>query len=901
MHKIISIICFALCLLPHALDGEKATFPFKKKRKNQGLLSTSNQRSVDQLATLPKKKNVDFSSEIDSLDTANVPQPAPNVILPSTTTPQVNLSSTTVVIPPSQDNASTEYAADTANISQAAIPDTSPKSVVIPPLNSNTPTNTAAKDDAPAKKKEAKVEPIAPTKSTPFRDSLQPAPVAITPSQLEKDLESVADQVPSIEFHFENADLQTLVNQIRDIFHVSFISDESISPLLAGSKTVSGNKISFKTQKPLSKKEAWNLFLSFLDLAGLTLVPEADPTFFRITTTEIAQRSPIRAFIGTDPKKLPDSDELIRYVYFVENNTMDAIKGIVDILRSSAAPFQVLQDSKAFILIDKAYNIKTLMQIVIELDKSTLPQTLSIIKLRRADADQVKLLYDSISKTDDNSPSRIFPTRKQPTSLYFPENTKIFSEPRTNTLILLGTQDAIKKIEDFITKHIDVDIDRPYSPLKVFHLQYADATTVAGIMTSVTQFGKSTAAGQVGGVRGEDKYLKNMTFTPDKTTNSIVIGGEFDDYTKAVEIIKQLDEPQPQVAVEVLIVDVTVNDQKQLGTQLRSKIPGIEGLVGPNVKFQTSGFNGQGIVDNTSTTGLGVQQLLGNLITLATGVTVGTTVVTLGSDAYGVWGIFNALETVTNAQVVSNPFLTATNNTAASVAVGETRRIQTASVIGGSGGPTTALGDDSALLSVAITPQINSDGMINLKLTIEFNQFTNPNPASGDKTTRKIDTYAILADKEVLAIGGLIKNNLAETTTKVPILGDIPFLGWLFKNKNKIVTKDNLLILVSVRIIKTESDGVHPFTQEKTNDFNNFIQSTTPPSERHDPINKMFFAQGDDGQNTVDNFLFKNRKQESVEPATKKRKSRSQRRKDARNKKAEMATTAPIAQKQVIL
>jgi len=889
LHKIISIICFASCLLPHALDGEKATFPFKKKRKNQGLLSTSNQRSVDQLATVPKKNNIDFSSEIDTLDAVSTPDAGTQVTSPLTT----------MVAPPPRSKVQAESAADTTNIPQATIPVASPKTVIIPPSSDNAPTSVAIKNDATIKEKVEKEKPIQSTKNTPFRDSLQPTPVMITPSQMEKDLNDIADQVPSIEFHFENADLQNLVSQISEIFHVVFISDESISPLLAGSKTVSGNKISFKTQKPLSKKEAWNLFLSFLDLAGLTLVPEADPTFFRITTTEIAQRSPIRAFIGVDPKKLPDSDELIRYVYFVENNTMDAIKGIVDILRSSAAPFQVLQDSKAFILIDKAYNIKTLMQIVVELDKSTLPQTLSVIKLRRADADQVKALYDSISKTDENSPSRIFPTRKQPTSLYFPENTKIFSEPRTNTLILLGTQDAIKKIEDFITKHIDVDIDRPYSPLKVFHLQYADATTVAGIMTKVTAFGKLTPAGMVGGVRGEDKYLKNMTFTPDKNTNSIVVGGEFDDYTKAVVIMKQLDEPQPQVAVEVLIVDVTVNDQKQLGTQLRSKIPGIEGLVGPNVKFQTSGFNGSGIVDNTATAGLGVQQLLGNLITLATGVTVGTTVITLGADANGVWGIFNALEAVTNAQVVSNPFITATNNTPATVELGETRRIITANVVGGSGSPTMALGDDKATLKVDVTPTINSDGMISLKLHIDFNQFTDPNPSSGNKTTRAIDTNAILADKEVLALGGLIKNNIVEATTKVPILGDIPFLGWLFKNKNKVEIKDNLLILISVRILKPDAGGVGPFTQEKTNDFRNFIDSNTQPAERHDPINKMFFGQGQ-GENTVDNFLFKNQER-PAEPTARQRRNRSQRRRDAKNKKATIATSAPLAKKQVIL
>lgn len=905
-NKIVLFIITAWCLLPN-LNAEKDSFPFKKKRKIQGLLTSSADNSSQTNTTTPlrslniRNNNKNLRAEVDAPDAttqqAPTTAPATTVVIPPPTVQAADPSAPTVAASPAPDaSASAAPATPPAQI----VPAPDPKATVAPatttPVPATTPDASAAATTPPAS--------AAPTAApaAPSTDSKPAVPVQhmiTTPKELEKELGTLTDEIPSIEFHFENTDLQNLVSQVAEIFQVTFLADEAITPLAAGSKTISGNKISFKTQKPLTRKDAWNLFVSFLDLSGLALVPQSDPAFFKITTIENAQRGPIRAFVGVNPKHLPDSDELIRFVYFIENNTVDAIKGVVDVLRSSTAPFQVLQDSKAFILIDKSYNIKALMQIVVELDKATLPQTLSVMKLKRADAKTVADLYASLSQSKDDQAitSRLFPARKQPTSLYFPENTRIIAEPRTNTLILLGTKDAITKIEDFITKHIDVDIEKPYSPLTVFPIRYADASTIADIMTQVTAFGKSNP-NLLGAVRGEDKYLKNMTFTADKTTNSVVIGGEYDDYMKAIEIIQKLDEPQPQVAIEVLIVDVTVADNKQLGTALRSAVPGINGLVGNNVKFQTSGFNGAGIVDNSS--GVGVDRLLGNLINLATGTSLGTTLITLGQDSFGVWGIFNALKTVTNAQVVANPFLTATNKTPAVVSVGTTRRVQTASVVGGgssSGSP--AFADDSANLEVDITPQINSDGMISLKLTVGFDQYLNPNPTDGTKTTRKIDTNAILADKEVLALGGLIQNHTAETVTKVPILGDIPILGWLFKNKQKTEDKDNLLILVSARIVKPDSELIKPFTQEKVNTYHKFIEDAEFPADRHDPVHKLFFAAGKtDTEVEMENFLFKRHGYSTAQSASK-RKARTKRKKKSKYQQASIETNS--SKKQVVL
>jgi general secretion pathway protein D len=671
-----------------------------------------------------------------------------------------------------------------------------------------------------------------------------------------------------IEFYFENASLQNLIAQIEEIFDITFITDDILDPLPKDGKTIKGNKISFKTHKPLTKKQAWNLFVTFLDIAGFNIVPMPEPKMYRIQKFQSVLKAAIRSYIGVDPESLPEDEEIIRYVYFIENSTVEAITPIVNSLKGAGAELVALREHRAFILTDKAYNIKMLMKIVKELDQVSMPQSMSVLKLRRTDALEVKKLYDSLIHTEEKQDyaSRLFASRKQPTSSYFPENTRIIAEPRTNALILLGSQDAIKKIEDFIIKNVDVDISVPYPRLQPIKLKYADAATVAEILTSLTKFGSDTPAGKSGGVRGGDKYLKAMTFTPVRETNTLIIQGDYEDYLQVVEIVKQLDEPQPQIAVEVLVISITNNNTKQLGTQLRTKVPGsTQGFLGNNVVFQTSGFLASGtpspVIENTSAT-LGVQRLLGNLASLANSAIQGNTLLTLGADAFGVWGIFNVLQTITDATVISNPFMIVTNKAEAKIEIGQIRRIVEAQIIPSAGDPQTSQKDDSAVLSVTITPQINaSDGKIILDIRVVQSVYTEPasgSPTAGNKNIKDIITSTMVADGEVLALGGITRNTINHTLNKVPILGDIPVLGWLFKNKQVTEVKETLLILFNTRIIESDSPtDVNKFTQEKIADYHATLANGHDISEAHDPIYNMFFAEKRGSvEATVDDFIF---------------------------------------------
>jgi len=695
-----------------------------------------------------------------------------------------------------------------------------------------------------------------------------------------------------IVFNFENADLKNVISYIEKVFNLTFITDESIDPLQKDGKRISGNKVTFKTQKPLVKKEAWNLFVTFLKMSGLAPVPQADPNIYRIVASDQAMKSPVRSYIGADPEDLPDSDELINYGYFVKVCPLDTIMAVVEQLKGQGTPSIKLPSHNAFLLTDSAYNIKVLMKVVVELDRVSMPETMSVLKLKRVDAKDVEELYKELTKKDDQSvmATRIFGPERPPAALYFPETARIIVEKRTNSLILMGTRKAIKKIEDFITKHVDVEVTAPYSPWYIYNLRYASAENIANIMTPLVQFGKP-AMRSVGGVRAGEKYFKSMTFTPEKDGNRLVVRGDYDDWLKVKEIIAKLDEPQPQVALEVLILSIDIKDNRELGAQLRSKAPFTNSRLNKSISFQTSGLRlgggPKGIVENDDSDAKGVTRLLGDLVKLVAGATPGgNTVLSLGADLFGVWGIFAALQTIGNTQLISNPFLIVSNNTPAKVVLGETRRV--VSQVIQSQATTQAFQNLEANLELDVVPQINSEGMIVLNLEVKVDTFVPDTVASQFK--KKIKTTVVVSDREVLALGGLIKDRASNSMSDFPILGKIPILSWLVKNKSKVKQKEDLLILISANIIGPE-EGPVAFTNRHVKDYKQDLQSVEYTQQKRDPIDKSFFiAQRSD--DSIENFIFEKTRFDNKEdtkslksPKTHKQNKRRMRKKNKSRRK----------------
>ena len=161
--------------------------------------------------------------------------------------------------------------------------------------------------------------------------------------------------------------------------------------------------------------------------------------------------------------------------------------------------------------------------------------------------------------------------------------------------------------------------------------------------------------------------------------------------------------------------------------------------------------------------------------------------------------------------------------------------------------------------------------MIILDINVHIERFTATTDGSTANTSvEDVNTFAIVADKEVLALGGLIQNTITDVVTKVPILGDIPVLGWLFKNKRKLTIKKNLLILISSQIIRPEKAmQEQPFTKERIAEYQGDLASTLDPYDERDPVYRSFFKPSDNStEQVVERFLFERHtsKKEHVSP-----------------------------------
>ncbi len=670
-----------------------------------------------------------------------------------------------------------------------------------------------------------------------------------------------------VEFNFKDAELRSILSYMQDRYNITFMLDEMINPLPAQSKKIEGIRLSFKTEKPLTKEEAWGLFVTFLKMAGFAVIPTNIDRIYRITTLDQkapfgALNSPIPTFIGINPQKLPSDDTLIRYVYFARNTSLDAIKNLFDIMKSQTAPRLIIfPDIRAVVITDHAYNIKTILEIVDELDKSTAPEVMSIIRLQHGDANEIAAFYSTIIKEEEQAQralsSRLLGPRTNTLS-YLPSGIRIIPEPQNNYLILLGSETGVKKVQSFITEVLDRPSDLPYKFTKVYQLKNIEAEAAANILSRVVNFKPGSSAAQSGSVRGGDQYFGPVNIVPEASSNQLVITCSYPEWLKIEELLREIDVEQPQVALRVFIANIDVAKAKELGTQLRNSKPMMDGLLG-RVSFQTSGLRDQPIVENKADNTPGAMRLLGDLVNLAVGAPVGSTYMTLGSDAFGVFLLLQMLEEYTSASITQTPFVMVTNNYRASISLGEKRSIVSQYIYDSSGNRRTTYKDDDANLSIEITPRISYEGYITLNIQVHDDQFTGTTD-SGDKAKKELKTTLTVANKETAVLGGFLQDIENEHEYHSNPLSKIPLVGWLFgKVRTQSLSKSSLLIFITPEVIPPSNtrEG-RKFTQTHIDDLEKTLELSKNKSSLIDPIHRwMFESEKRDASATIKEFLDK--------------------------------------------
>lgn len=654
--------------------------------------------------------------------------------------------------------------------------------------------------------------------------------------------ESLANNIGStapkkdIYLNFENTELLNFVNYMAELKQINLLPDKGLE----------GSKVSLTIRDPLSLEGAWKIFMTVLEMAGFSLIQAGD--LYKVVAKDKKLTEPLPAYINVPLDSLPDSDQVIRYVLFLENVKVDAVSELYSSMLSDKHGLVAQPEVNGFVVTDKSYNIKSATKIIQELDQAGLPETVVVMHLKRTNAVDVKNLLNSLMKNQDTNPlARLLGKRVDETTEYFPPGTKIVAEERTNSLILLGAPGPIKKIENFVVNHIDTELRATASPLHIYELQHVDAEQVKEILEQATDTsGLSSASEQTaryGGVRGGVKYFKSMTFQADKAGNRLIVSStDEEDWQLLKKTIQDLDKPQPQVAIEALVIAINDTDMKNLGGMMRNKK---HGVLGKNIDFQSPSLTGYPILEmvdssgnpTTDSTGTPVS-LLGDLSSILNTIgKVGQTVLTFGA-VNNIWALLQMVRQQSNATVLSQPFLSVMNKTEGTLTSGLTAR-----VLVEQGSDQSGYEDVTANTTLIVTPQINLDGIINLKIEVTIDDLINIQ--TGERQKKSVKTFASVANGQVLALGGFVQTQINETRAKTPILADVPLLGWFFKNQNRMYTKNYVFIFMAPTILKPrQQPGMQMYTRMKLYQAANEIEGGINTLRTPDPIFNWFFDAG---------------------------------------------------------
>lgn len=687
-----------------------------------------------------------------------------------------------------------------------------------------------------------------------------------------------ARSVPAGKLSFSFKD-EPLINIITLV-----AQDKGVNIVLPAGNDAITAKVTMHQETPLTTKQAWEMLQTILDIAGYSVVLRGS-MYAIVKNSRAVIKEPVTLYINVPVEQLPDADERIRYLYYLSNIkiTQEAnteLDLILQTFLSDISSYKTDIKTNGVLMIDRASNIKEALFALKELDKATFQEKLEVMNLRYVNADfVVKLFEDNILKNEQEIP-RYGLRDKKPSEQanYFSRNIKMIAEPRQNKLILIGREQAVTRVQDFIATYIDVGPESGKSILHVYQLQYLDAYEFAPVLDNIVKSSRFQGTGQSAADQkqsGTERFFEGVIVRTDKPQsggsqnteikysggNKLIIAAKNEDWKILKPLIEELDSPQRTVIIEALIVDLTSTDARILGTSLRNPA----GLPTPlNVDMQTTHVTKDAILNNpvtvansTLATDMLLQPSLPSSAPVTNYAAIAPPTATLisMSDSNGhTWGITQLLQNFIHSKILSHPHVVATNNKTASIIVGEERLLQGEAV--SAVAPIVKFEIQKANLEVKITPRISSANTVSLKVFIDITEFIAGN--ANARITRNMETVAEVHTGAVLAIGGLIRVDLITGIAETPILSRIPILGWFFKNRNTTRDKTNLTVFISPTIIEPRlRSGVGQYTVDHLRLAQQYSHDGDLFDNLRDPVTRFFFTNPGNDIRLVRDFLAK--------------------------------------------
>jgi general secretion pathway protein D len=584
------------------------------------------------------------------------------------------------------------------------------------------------------------------------------------------------EQFVSIDFN--NVDINVFIKFMSELTGTNFIVDQRVK-----------GKVTIISPSKISLAEAYKVFESVLEVHGYTTVKSGEVV--KIIPSPDARSKSVETRLRE--KAAATEDRIVTQLIPLKYADVVEIKRLFTPMVSKSSVILAYAPTNTIIITDVYSNIKRLIKILREIDITGIGQEISVIPLEHADASKLVNLLSTIFKPTGKlvkgAPQKVF---------------TMVADERTNIIVMLANEVDTLRIKRLIAM-IDKETPRGKGKIHVYYLENANAEELAKVLQEVP-----TTKGQAAkGKKAAPVVSESVKITADKATNSLIIMADKEDYTVLEEVIRKLDIPRAMVYIESLIMEVNMETSFDLGINWQLfgevSIDGKETAVGG--AFSDTIINSDSAPGLFTPSGLSVG-LLTEPVTIA-GLTVSN-----------IAAIINAVKTDDDFRILSTPQILTTDNAEARITVGENRPYQTRATTDQSGGTFESFEYRDVGKILKITPHVTEGRLVRLNISLEVTNIDLASTLSTATTLpvtqkRTVDTTVIVKDNHTVVIGGLIDDSTTQNETKVPVLGDIPVLGWMFKSQRQTTEKTNLYIFLTPRVIKSPAEADKVYDMKK--------------------------------------------------------------------------------------
>ncbi len=598
-----------------------------------------------------------------------------------------------------------------------------------------------------------------------------------------------------ITLDFKDVELTELITTISELTGKNFLYDDSVK-----------GKVTIVSPETMTLAETYQLFLTVLNVKGYTLVPSGKVN--KIVSLKNARQEGLPVF----SKGRSNSDQFITRLVRLDYLDVDTVAtSVLAPLMPSTGNIITYPPTNTLILTETASTIDRMVKIMQQLDKPDSSGELTVLPLRFADAEEVAKICQEVIVNQGTTTKRRTNNKISTTQ---EGSSKIIAYIRTNSLIVVASSEDLEKIKGLLAT-LDQEPKEEEADINVYYLENADAETLAttlneiltGVKAAQSQSNNNKQAGTKAAVNSQQ-----VSITADKPTNALIINAQQKDYAAIKNIIRKLDIKRKQVYVEALILELSMDATKELGASLAGAL-----TTGSDSAIVAGTGSNTTLASMTSTDSM--------LATTVNGILLGglfNTVNVTAADgtSYSVPALSALLslsKTDDNVNILSAPRLLTSDNEEAEIIVGENIPIVTEKLTDSdSENVTVSVERQDAALTLRFTPQVIENNLVRLNIYQEVTGVVEDSESNsnGPTLTKRVIRNTVLAQsKKTIILGGLIDTQVTRTEIKVPLLGDIPVLGWLFKTKTTSEKKKNLLVFITPTIVKN-ADDIRQLTNE---------------------------------------------------------------------------------------